>query len=78
MNCDEALHHLYVYLDGEATMVRRWRMRRHLRRCPPCEDGLVFEGRLKVRVREGCREEVPRELVERLRTFLEGHADDGM
>jgi hypothetical protein len=31
-----------------------------------------------VRVREGCHEEIPRELVERLRTFLEGHAEDGM
>ena len=78
MNCDETHRHLYIYIDGETTMVRRWRVRRHLRRCPPCEDGFVFEERLKVRVREGCREEIPRELVERLRTFLQRHADDGM
>jgi len=38
----------------------------------------VFEERLKLRVREGCREEMPRELVERLRTLLQGRADDGM
>jgi hypothetical protein len=38
----------------------------------------VFEERLKVRVREGCREEMPRELDARLRTFLQGHVDDGM
>ena len=59
MNCDETRHHLYIYLDGEATILRRWRVRRHLRQCPPCEDGFVFEEHLKVRVRQGCREEVP-------------------
>lgn len=77
MNCDETSHHLYLYLDGEANMVRRWLIRRHLRHCPPCEEGLVFEGRLRVRVRESCREEMPPELVDRLRMFLQGHADDG-
>lgn len=78
MNCDETRHYLYVYLDGEATILRRWRMRRHFRQCLHCEHGYVFEERLKLRVREGCREEMPRELVERLRTLLQGHADDGM
>lgn len=78
MNCTETIEHLYSYLDGETSRLQRWRMKRHLRRCPPCEDGFVFEERLKVRVREGCREEIPRELVERLQTFLRGHADDGM
>jgi len=78
MNCDKPRHDLYIYIDGEATVLRRWRVRRHLRRCPPCEDGFVFEEHLKVRVRQGCREEIPRELVERLRTFLQGHAEDGM
>ncbi len=78
MNCDETRHYLYVYLDGEATILRRWRIRRHFRQCPHCEHGYVFEERLKLRVREGCREEMPRELVERLRTLLQGRADDGM
>ena len=78
MNCDKTRHHLYIYIDDEATILRRWRVRRHLRQCPPCEDGFVFEEHLKVRVRQGCREEIPRQLVERLRTFLQGHADDGM
>ncbi len=60
MKCDETRHYLYVYLDGEATILRRWRMWRHFRQCPHCEDGFVFEVGLKVRVREGCREEMPR------------------
>ncbi len=78
MKCDETANRLYVYLDGEANVVQRWRIRRHLRQCPPCKGGLVFEERLRERVREGCRDEVPQELVERLRTLLQGHAEDGM
>lgn len=77
MNCDETAEHIYVYIDGEANMVRRWRIRRHLRQCPPCEEGLVFEERLRVRVRESCREQIPPELADRLRAFLQGHAEDG-
>lgn len=77
MNCDETAEHIYVYIDGEANMVRRWRIRRHLRHCPPCEDGLVFEERLRVRVRESCREQIPPDLADRLRALLRGHAEDG-
>lgn len=77
MNCDETAEHIYVYIDGEANMVRRWRIRRHLRQCPPCEHVLVFEERLRVRVRESCREQIPPELADRLRAFLQGHAEDG-
>ncbi len=77
MNCDETAEHINVYIDGEANMVRRWRIRRHLRQCPPCEEGLVFEERLRVRVRESCREQIPPDLADRLRAFLQGHAEDG-
>ena len=70
MNCDETKTHLYTYLDREATFFRRWRVRRHLRRCLPCEDGFSFERRLKLRIRDGCAEEMPQELETRLRSFL--------
>ena len=75
MDCDETRHHLYIYLDGEASNPASLEGSAALRQCPPCEDGFVFEEHLKVRVRQGCREEVPGELVERLRTFLQGHAE---
>jgi mycothiol system anti-sigma-R factor len=78
MNCDEAHDRLYIYLDGEVTFLRRGRIRRHLRLCPPCEDGFVFEERLKLRVREGCREEIPIDVTARLREYLLGHTEDGM
>jgi anti-sigma factor (TIGR02949 family) len=70
MNCDKAISELYEYLDGESGTVTRWRMRRHLRECPPCEDGAVFEARLRLRVRTSCREEIPPELEQRLRAFI--------
>lgn len=77
MNCDETQVHIYTYIDGEAGVWRRWRIRRHVRECPPCEKAIVFESRLKIRVREGCREEMPRELEQRLRAFLHQHETDG-
>ena len=68
--CADALQRIYPYLDGEVTTWRRWWVRRHLRHCPPCEDLYDFEDRLKAMVREKCSEEVPDEVVDRLRQFL--------
>ena len=70
MNCDETKSLIYTYIDGETRVVRRWRIRRHLEHCPPCEEGAVFETRFKLRVRESCREELPVELEQRLRSFI--------
>ena len=77
MNCDDTESRLYTYLDGESTVVTRWKVRRHLRRCPPCGNGFTFEQRLKGRVREACREDPPRELEQRLRAFLRQHGNEG-
>ena len=70
MNCQDTHELLYVYLDRETTRFRRWRIRRHLHRCPPCENGFVFEEHLKGRIRRGCQEQVSRELLDRLRASL--------
>jgi mycothiol system anti-sigma-R factor len=69
-DCRETQEKVYQYLDGEMGVLRRWRVRRHLRRCPPCGDGFTFESHLKQRVREGCMEEVPPELLSRISSFL--------
>ncbi len=68
--CDDAIARIYPYLDGEVTVLRRLLVRRHLRRCPPCDGAFAFEQRLKVVVRERTREEVPPEMLDRLRTYL--------
>ena len=36
VNCEEAVHELYTYLDGELTEVRREEIRIHLDYCGPC------------------------------------------
>ena len=68
--CAEAHREVYGYLDGEIGRIKRWKIRRHLRRCPPCQDGFDFEGSLKSRIRAGCAEDMPRELFDRLRASL--------
>jgi mycothiol system anti-sigma-R factor len=68
--CRDAEARLYEYLDGEMSRFRRWRLRRHLEACPPCGDGFSFEARLKQKVRDGCADEVPEELWNRISMFL--------
>lgn len=64
--CAETHRKMYRYLDKEIGLYRRWKIRRHLRRCPPCEDGFTFELKLRHKIRDGCAEEMPRELFDRL------------
>jgi mycothiol system anti-sigma-R factor len=76
VNCDETRSHIYVYLDREGSFFRRWRSRRHLRRCPPCEGGATFESRLRIRIREACLEELPHDLESRLRSTIREQQDE--
>ena len=56
MDCDKAIYRVYGYLDGELTVWRRWTIRRHLGKCPPCAPGL----RLRDRAAPGHLHQVPR------------------
>ena len=69
-DCVEAVHLLYHYLDGELTTERRVLIRQHLDDCPPCGQAFDFEAELRVVIAQKCREEVPTELVERVRKAL--------
>ena len=69
-DCYEAVHLLYHYLDGELTTERRVLIRQHLDDCPPCGQAFDFEAELRVVIAQKCREEVPPELVERVRKAL--------
>jgi len=75
--CAKSAAQVYTYLDRELTWYRRFRIRMHLRRCPPCADGYRFETALKERIRSGCHEDPPGELYERLHTFLSRHGVSG-
>ena len=69
-NCHETQAQVYQYLDSEMGPYRRWRVRRHLRRCPPCTDGFSFESNLKRKIRKDCVDDVPEELLTRIKTFV--------
>ena len=69
-NCEEAQAKLYHYLDSEMGFYRRWRVRRHLRRCPPCSGGFSFESKLQQKIRSDCVDEVPEELMQRITSFI--------
>lgn len=69
-NCDDALERMYLYLDGELTAESTEAIRVHLDDCPPCLDAFHFEERLKVVVRTRLQEEVPSELMMRLKAII--------
>jgi len=69
-DCSEAQAEVYEYLDGEMGFLKRWRMKRHLRDCPPCTDGFSFESKLQQKIRQDCVDDVPEELLARVKTFI--------
>jgi mycothiol system anti-sigma-R factor len=70
-NCEDAVAHVYFYLDGEISWFKKTRIQRHLKKCPPCMGAFSFENRLKSIVRDRVKEEPQPEVMERLRAFLE-------
>ena len=66
MDCEQAIHRVYEYLDGELTVWRRRAITRHLDECPPCADGFVFEVELRRVIVSKCHEEVPSDLKEKI------------
>ncbi|MEX2255711.1 MAG: mycothiol system anti-sigma-R factor [Acidimicrobiia bacterium] len=71
MDCDKAYRRMYRYLDGEITVVRRWRITRHLDKCPPCAHGYDFEVELREVIATRCRDTVPPELKRRIAEAIE-------
>jgi mycothiol system anti-sigma-R factor len=66
MDCDDALHRVYHYLDGELTVWKRRAIRRHLEECPPCAQGFDFEIEVRRVVAISCSEEAPADLRRRI------------
>ena len=57
--CQEALHELYTFLDGELTVEKREHIRVHLDDCNPCLEHYDFEAELRIVISAKCREQVP-------------------
>jgi len=66
MSCDDAVHELYHFLDGELTDHRRATISQHLEWCEPCGSAAHFEGELRRVVADRCHTRVPPELIERI------------
>ena len=64
--CDDVLHDLYGFLDGELTEDRKDLIRHHLEDCGPCLEAFDFENELKALVARTCHDEVPDGLRERI------------
>jgi mycothiol system anti-sigma-R factor len=59
VDCTEAVHVLYQFLDGELTEVRRVEIQAHLEACLPCWEAFDFEAELKLFVGRKCRDTAP-------------------
>jgi anti-sigma factor (TIGR02949 family) len=66
VDCDEAVHQLYHYLDGELTDERRQVIALHLDACRSCGDAAGFEAELRSVIANRCRDRVPEDLMARI------------
>jgi mycothiol system anti-sigma-R factor len=66
IDCSEAVHRLYHYLDGELTEERRLEIAHHLDLCEPCADAAGFETELRQVIANHCRDRVPDSLMRRI------------
>ena len=67
MNCQEALEHLYEFLDRELTPDDERRVREHLTACQPCDDRFDVEQAFLRFVEARCRaQSAPPELRRRI------------
>jgi len=76
MDCEKASVRIYGYLDGELTVWRRWTIRRHLDKCPPCAQGFDFELEIRQVVSSKCHDEAPEALRRRIAEALGEVEDD--
>jgi mycothiol system anti-sigma-R factor len=70
-DCDDALHELYHFLDGEMTPERRLQIQQHLESCPPCFEGFDFEAELRLVVAKKCQEQAPDSLRQRIAAAID-------
>ncbi len=71
MDCDEAVHQLYHYLDGELTEERRREIAQHLDLCGPCAGAAGFEAELRQVIANRCRDHVPEALIQRVAAAID-------
>ncbi len=75
LDCREALHRIYHFLDGELTSGRRAQIEAHLNHCSPCLNMFGFEAELRKVVACRCQESVPDSLRLRIAEAID-HAHE--
>lgn len=79
VDCREALHRIYHFLDGELTSDRRVKIEAHLDGCSPCLNVFGFEAELRRLVSDKCRDAVPQGLRARIADAIDHeHAQAGV
>lgn len=76
-DCEETVHRLYHFLDGELTDERRRAIQSHLDDCGPCIDILGFEAELRRVIADRCRDHVPDNLRERIAAAIRHESEGG-
>jgi mycothiol system anti-sigma-R factor len=71
VDCEEAVHELYTYLDGELTEERREEIRIHLDYCGPCGGAAEFEAELRKVIANRCKDRVPQSLIDRVAVAID-------
>jgi mycothiol system anti-sigma-R factor len=71
VDCREALHRVYHFLDGELTPERRDQIAHHLDECSPCVEVFGFETEIRRLVADRCRDQVPEELRTRIAAAID-------
>ena len=69
-DCDDAVHRLYHFLDGELDDERRAHLQRHLDECLPCLEAFDFEAELRQVIAMKCRDQVPESLRLRIASAI--------
>jgi len=71
VDCREAVHRVYHFLDGELTPERRDQIAHHLDECSPCLEVFGFETEIRRLVANRCRDQVPDELRIRIAAAID-------
>jgi mycothiol system anti-sigma-R factor len=71
VDCEESIHSLYHYLDGELTEERRRELQTHLDHCAPCVAKYEFETELRHVIADRCKDHVPDELRRRVANAID-------
>ncbi|MGH9187185.1 MAG: mycothiol system anti-sigma-R factor [Acidimicrobiales bacterium] len=70
-DCNESLHELYHFLDGELNDARRGAIQKHLDDCPPCYETFDFEAELREVIARKCQDKVPETLRRRIANLID-------